>query len=92
MAKSIVQTPLGLQQALCHDPGQIVPVSDYPLSKEYFPNAQSELPLRQLHSLSLCSIAGHLKEISSSLPPPPHEEAVDPNEVFLSPLQTEQNK
>ena len=56
MTKSIVQTLLELRQAWCHDhfPGEPFPVTDHPLSKEPFPNVQSELHLTPSHAISLC--------------------------------------
>ncbi|KAK4807107.1 hypothetical protein QYF61_018448 [Mycteria americana] len=84
-------------KAWCRDhfPGEPVPVTDHPLSEEPFPNVQSELPLRQLHSISSCPIAGHQREeISTSPSPAPHEEVVDCNEVTPQPslLQAEEAK
>lgn len=55
--------------AWCHNllPGEHVPVTNYPFSKESFPVVASELPLMQLHYFSLCPIASHQRgEVSTS--------------------------
>ncbi|KAK4807096.1 hypothetical protein QYF61_018437 [Mycteria americana] len=81
MTKSVIQTLLELRQAWCcdHFPGEPVPVTNHPLSEEPFPNVQSELPLRQLHSISSCP------QISTSPSAAPLEEVVDCNEVTPQP-------
>jgi len=50
-------------------PREPVPVTNHPLGEEPCPNAQSELPLMQLHSISSCPVTDDQREeISSSSP------------------------
>lgn len=60
-AKPYNKTFLELWQAWCHNdfPGEPVLVTDHPLSEEPSPNVQSELPLAQLHSMTLYPIVGY---------------------------------
>jgi len=84
MTKSVIQTPLELRQAWCLDnfPGERVPMTDHHLNEEPFPNVQSQLPLTQLHSISLRPVAGHEREeISTSPSTAPLEEGVGCDEV-----------
>jgi len=70
-------------------------MTSHSLREEPFPSVQSELPLMQLHSISLCPFAGHQREmISSSSVTAPFEEVVDCDEVTPQPslLQAEQAK
>lgn len=48
-------------------PGKSVPVTEYFLSEEPFPSVQSEFPVVELHSISLCPITGHEREDLSTL-------------------------
>lgn len=65
MTKSIAQT---LWQTWCHDhfPGEAVPVTDHPLTEEPLPNVQPQVPLMQLHSVSLHLVTVCQREMSSS--------------------------
>ena len=47
---------------LHHLPGQPVPMPDYSLSKEIFPNIQSKPPLMQLEAIASHPIASYLGE------------------------------
>jgi len=60
-------------------------MANHSLTEELSPNVQSELLLTQLHSIYLCPIAGHQREISTSLSASPLEEVVDYNEVTPQP-------
>ena len=97
MTKKVVQTLLELQQVWCHDrfPEESVPVTNHPLSEEPVPNVQSELPLTQLHSISLCPITGHQREGISICPSAASlKGSVDFHKVTPQPslLQAEQTK
>lgn len=83
MPKSIVQTLLGIWQALCFDH---FPVPNHPLVEEPFPDIQPEPPLIQLYAVPLGPITGQQRaEISQclSLCSPP-EEAVGCHEALPS--------
>lgn len=54
-----------------HFPEDPVPVTDQPLSEEPFPDVQPECPLMQLHSISLCPVAGQQREESTCPSPAP---------------------
>lgn len=74
---------------------QACSVTDHSLSEELFLNAQSELALMQLHSISSCLItSSQREETSSSSPIAPLEKVIDCDKVTpqLSLLQAEQTK
>lgn len=59
---------------------------NHPLREEPSLNAQSELRLTQLHSLSLCPVSGHQREeISTSPSAAPLEEIIDCDEFTPKP-------
>jgi len=55
MTKSVIQTVLELRQVggPAYFPEEPVPATDHPLSEEPSPFVQSELPLMQLHPISI---------------------------------------
>lgn len=71
------------------------PEADQYLSEEPFPTVQSELPLTQLHSISLYPVSSQQREIICTYPSAASlEEAVGCNEVTPWPslLQAEQTR
>ena len=68
--------------ALITSLGSLFQGPGHPLCEEPFPRVPSECPLTQLHSLSLCPVAGHQREEISSSPScfASREEAVDCDE------------
>jgi len=61
-------------------------VTNHLLSEEPFPNFHSELPLMQLHSMSLCPVTGRQREEISHYPSAALlEEVVDCDEVTPQP-------
>ncbi|KAJ7408425.1 hypothetical protein WISP_121089 [Willisornis vidua] len=66
-----------------HFTGDPVPITNYPLGEELFPNVQSELALMQLHLIFSCPIVGQQREeLSGTHLTVLLEEVVDHDEVM----------
>lgn len=76
---------LEFQQSWYHNPEKNVPVPDYTVSEESFPNIQPELLPIQLHFVPLDTIMGQQGEEIGNFPfTSCPEENVDQDEIYSS--------